>query len=313
MAYTRHIVIVLSVCFVNFYLQGVEMSQVSVFRTVGQGRIDGNKPITNPDGSFCTEAEIIPTEWIGMRDGEMTQNATVMEYETKDQDGVSVKGAIVGTNTIKAQWLPGACSNRLTPPDVRRGVRVEILQAADEDKYYWRDMGLDHGLFKLETIIIGISNTQNENANSLAPENMYWIEFSTHSKRLAFCTSKSDGEPFLYEMYFDTKKGEFNLTDDVGNLINLVSALSLIHLQNDKGTFVKLDKKDIKMFAPQDLIANVTRDLKITTGNNGTVNIGKSFKLTAGTDVLIDGGGSTYKSTAGNVAITSPTVDINKG
>lgn len=289
------------------------MSQVSVFRTVGQGRIDGNKPITNSDGSFCTDVEIIPTEWISMRDGEMTQNASVMEYETKDQLGNAVKGGVVGTNTIKAQWLPGACSNRLTPPDVRRGVRVEILQAADEDKYYWRDMGLDHGLFKLETIIIGISNTQDENANSLSPENMYWFEFSTHSKRLAFCTSKSDGEPFVYEMYFDTKKGEFNLTDDIGNFINIVSKLSLIHLQNDKGTFVKLDKKDIKMNAPQDMTADITRDLKINVGGNGTVNIGKSFKLTAGTDVLISGGGSTYTSNAGNTTITSPTVDVVQG
>lgn len=289
------------------------MSQVSVFRTVGQGRIDGNKAITNADGSICTEVEIIPTEWISMRDGEMTQNTTVMEYETKDQSGNAVKGAIVGTNTIKANWLPGACSNRLTPPDVRRGVRVEILQAADEDKYYWRDMGLDHGLFKLETIIIGISNTQNENANSLSPENMYWIEFSTHSKRLAFCTSKADGEPFMYEMYFDTKKGEFNLTDDIGNFINLVSALSLIHLQNDKGTFVKLDKKDIKMNAPQDMIVDIKRDLNITVGNNGNVAIGKSFHLKAGTDVLIDGGGSTYTANAGNATIKSPTVDIVQG
>jgi len=287
--------------------------QASVFRTVGQGRVDSNKPIVNEDGSICKDIEIIPTEWIGMRDGEMTQNASVMEYETKDQDNNVVKGGIMGANTIKATWLPGATSNRLTPPDVRRGVRVEILQAADEDKYYWRDMGLDHNLFKLETLIIGISNTQDEGDTELKPENMYWIEFSTHSKRLAFATSKSDGEPFAYEMYFDTKNGEFNLTDDIGNFINLVSKLSLIHAQNNKGTFFKLDQKDIKMFAPQDLIADIARDLKITAGNNGEVNIGKSFKLKAGTDVLIDGGGSTYKSNSGNVSITSPTVDVKQG
>lgn len=287
--------------------------QASMFRTVGQGRIDGNKPVTNEDGSVCTTVEIIPTEWIGMRDGEMTQNATAMEYETKDQENNVVKGGIMGANTIKADWLPGATSNRLTPPDVRRGVRVEILQAADEDKYYWRDMGLDHNLFKLETIIIGISNTQNEGDTTLKPENMYWIEFSTHSKRLAFSTSKSDGEPYMYEMYFDTKNGEFNLTDDIGNFIYLVSKLSLIHAQNDKGTFIKLDKQDIKMFAQKNLEAEFQKDMNIKVGQNGTINIGKSFKLTAGTDVLIDGGGSTYKSTASNVSITSPTVDVKQG
>ena len=287
--------------------------KASVFKTVGQGRIDGNKPVTNADGSICTEVEIIPTEWIGMRDGEMTQNATVMEYETKDQIDNVVKGGIMGANTIKAQWLPGASSNRLTPPDVRRGVRVEILQSADEDKYYWRDMGLDHNLFKLETIIIGISNTQDEGDTVLKPENMYWIEFSTHSKRLAFSTSKSDGEPYMYEMYFDTKNGEFNLTDDIGNFIYLVSKLSLIHAQNDKGTFFKLDKKDIKAFAPQDFIGNFTRDMLITAGRDGTIDVGRKFKVNAGQEIEMDAAGSTYKSNAGNTSITSPTVDINKG
>lgn len=287
------------------------MSKVSVFRPVGQGRIDTNKPIVNADGTFCTIVDIIPTEWIGMRDGEMTENATPMEYETQDQLGNAVKGAVVGANTIRAEWLPSS-ANRKTPPDVRRGTRVEIYQAADEDKYYWKDMGLDHDLAKLETIVIGISNTQKEN-EPLSMANMYWIEFSTHSKKIALSTSKSDGEPYLYEMFIDTKKGEVSINDDIGHLINIVSKESLVHLENDKGTFIKLTKKDISMFAPQDLIAKVGRDLKVDVGNNGTVNIGKSFKLKAGTDVLIDGGGSTYKSNAGNVAITSPTVDVKQG
>lgn len=286
--------------------------QASVFRTVGQGRVDSNKPITNEDGSICTEIEIIPTEWIGMRDGEMTQNTTVMEYETKDQSDNVVKGGILGTNTIKATWLPGATSNRLTPPDVRRGVRVEILQAADEDKYYWRDMGLDHNLFKLETIIFGISNTQSEGDTALKPENMYWIEFSTHSKRLAFATSKSDGEPYVYEMYFDTKNGEFNLTDDIGNFINMVSKLSLIHAQNDKGTFVKLDKKDFKAYASQDGLIKIDRDVKIDVGRDMTINVGRKFSVNAKEEVMLDGAGSKYTAKGGNATIAAPTVDIKQ-
>jgi len=287
--------------------------QASVFRTVGQGRIDSNKPIVNPDGSICTEVEIIPTEWIAMRDGEMTQNTTVMEYETKDQSDNVVKGGILGTNTIKATWLPGATSNRLTPPDVRRGVRVEIMQAADEDKYYWRDLGLDHNLFKLETIIIGISNTQSEGDTALSPANMYWIEFSTHSKRLAFATSKSDGEPYMYEMYFDTKNGEFNLTDDIGNFINMVSKLSLIHVQNDKGTFVKLDKKDFKAYASQDGLIDIGRDVVIDVGRDMAINVGRKFSVNAKQEVMLDGAGSKYTAKAGNATISAPTVDITQG
>jgi hypothetical protein len=126
--------------------------EVSVFRTVGIGRIDTNKEL----GSKTVD--VVPIEWLPMRDGELTGNETAETYQTKDIDGNAVSGGMISSNSITATWLPSG-SNRLTAPDVRRGERVEILQTADHDKYYWRTMGLDDNLRKLETIIFGISAT----------------------------------------------------------------------------------------------------------------------------------------------------------
>lgn len=255
-------------------MSGVTMD-VSVFRTVAVGTVAENKSLLSKEIAWYSQ------EWSSMRDGEIASRPEQMTFTTQDINGTQVQGGIVHDNTLKATWLPSG-SNRLTAPNVRRGERVEILQVGDTDKFYWRTMGLDDNLRKLETIIFGISDTQNEDDGELNPANMYWFEFSTHSKKLAFSSSKADGEPYLYEMYFDFLNGEFQLTDDIGNFVNLVSKLSLIHLQNDKGTFVKLDKKDINMYAPQDVMAKAVRNIKISAGKELLMDAGVLASITVG-------------------------------
>lgn len=263
----------------------------SIFRTVAIGHVAENKAL------MSKTVLVTPSEWMTMRDGELTSSPTSMTYKTVDQDGVEDQGGMLTDNTILATWHP-ASSNRLTAPDVRRGERVEILQAADDDKYYWRPMGLDDHLRKLETIIVGISATQDEGATELKPENMYWIEFSSHSKKVALSTSKANGEPFLYEFFFDTATGTVTLKDDIGNFIFMNSKEKLLHLQNAMGAFLKLSLKDILMFAPQDIMADATRDASITAG--------RDFSVKAGRKATIDGGGSVQVWEASQTSLKTP-------
>lgn len=249
--------------------------EISVLRPVTIGIVAENKDLRSKEIAWFSP------EWSAMRDGEILSNPEKMQFTTQDVNGSEVQGGIIADNTFKATWLPEG-SNRLTAPDVRRGVRVQIYQVADEDAYYWRDLGLDGNLAKLETIIFGISDTKDEGDKTLRPENMYWFEFSTHSKKLAFSSSKADGEPYLYEMFFDFEVGEYTLKDDIGNFIHLASKLSLIHLQNDKGTYVKLDKKDINMYAPQDIMAKAVRDIKISAGKQLLMDAGTLASITVG-------------------------------
>lgn len=265
--------------------------EVSVFRTVGIGRIDSNKELNSKT------VDVVPIEWLPMRDGELTGNETAETYQTKDIDGNAVSGGMISSNSISATWLPSG-SNRLTAPDVRRGERVEILQTADHDKYYWRTMGLDDNLRKLETIIFGISATQDEGSTTLGIDNMYWFELSSHSKMFSFRSCQANGEPYLYEMFFDFAEGTFTVKDDIGNFMFLASALNLIHLQNAKGTFVKLDQMDIKAYAPQDINAKADRDFIVSAGKN--------IRMKAGVEAVIDGGGSVMTMNAGSTTLKTP-------
>lgn len=283
-------------------------SKVSVFQTVGIGVIAANIEI------MSKEVEITPTEWLPMHDGEMVSNAVKMQHKSKDLDGNETQGMIIADQVIKATWLPSS-SNRLTAPTVRRGEHVEILSATDgSDKYYWRTMGLDDNLRKLETIIIGISNTTDESVTELKPENMYWIEFSTHSQRLAFSSSKSNGEGYQHELFIDTGEGEFTYTDDIGNFINVKSKVNLVHLENAMGTFLKLDQKDIKFYAPQDMFGDIARDITVKAGRNIKVSAGQNIDLDAkqnmrckgGVLASIDGGGSILTLTAASTTLKTP-------
>lgn len=279
---------------------------VSVFRQVAIGMVGSNRA---PGLGITAEGkgmiEVIPTEWLSYHDGELVANPVQVEHDTKNIDGTADKGGFIADQTIKAYWLPEG-TNRLSPPDVRRGERVSIWQVADDDKkFYWKILGLDDNLRKLETVIIGISNTQDEGDTELRPENMYWMEWSTHSKRLAISTSKSDGEPYLYEIMIETKKGSVKINDDIGNFINLVSKDHLLHLQNTDGTFFKLDKKDIKAYAPKNIFAKALQDIEIEAGRNARVK--------AGNVLTLDGGGSTIVARAGNITQTSATIDFRKG
>lgn len=265
--------------------------KVSQFRQVGIGKVAENLDISmGDDGKFNSIALIFPNEWNPFKDGEIKSNPTDVEFTTIDSEGVESKGGITVDQAIPMSWLPKS-SNRLTPPNLRRGERVEIWQMADHNEYYWATMGVDDHLRKLETVIWGISATQDENQTVLDPANMYWLEISSHSKRIALSTSKAGGEPFLYEMFFDTKDGKFSVNDDVGNYFEMVSKQKLLHLQNSDGTFIELNKKDIRMNAPKDLYVNV--------GKNADIKCGNQFKVTVGGTVFtLDPAAITMKSSA---------------
>lgn len=281
--------------------------KASVFKQVGVGVSATNIEI------MSKIIQVTPTEWLPMHDGEMVSNPTKMSFKATDVDGTESQGAILLDQTIQATWLPGG-SNRVTAPTIRRGEHVEIWASDTDDKFYWKVMGIDDHLRKLETIIIGISNTTNEDVTELNTENMYWLEFSTHSKRIAFSSSKSNGEAYQHEIFIDTDNSEFTYTDDIGNLINVQSKVNLIHLQNAKGTFLKLDQKDIKFFAPQDVLGDVTRNITVKAGKDIKISAGNDFAMDAknnltakgGVMASIDGGGSKMTLTAGGTTLKTP-------
>lgn len=183
--------------------------------------------------------------------GMMVSDTQVVEAKGKDSTGKEYSSKTTTDTVIKAKWLRWG-SQRLTPPNVRRKMRVMLYRFADQDEYYWEYMGLDGHLMRLETIVWGINNNANADGEStVKPENMHTLEWSTHTKQLTLRTCKSQGEPVAYIFQFNLKDSSVTLADDLGNIASLDSQEAIWLLQNSFGSHLKVDKNSIFAFAAE--------------------------------------------------------------
>lgn len=256
-------------------------NSASVFRCVAVGTAAENKKL----GS--STLLVTPIEKLPFMDGEMVDKVDAVEFDGKDSEGKATTGKSFVSNNIEATWLPE--TNRRTPPDVQRGEHVEIYQYANNDKYYWRSSGLDDNLRRLETIIVGINANPAMGQNGVDPDNMYFIEISSHSKTITLSTSQKNGEVCTYDFQFDMAKGKVVLQDNIGNYGLLDSIQKNIEFKNALGTYLQLNKQNIKGFAPKNI------DLEAT--NNVDV---KAKKVT------INGGGSILTLQASGTTLKTP-------
>lgn len=255
----------------------------SEFTYVGVGY---NKTLLEPLG---LEIKVFFYEQHASQDGDQMKPGQEVSVKTfGSNDNATVVNATISRD-VMARWMPFG-SNRLTAPTLHVGERVRIYKESDTGRYWWTEMGLDEGLRRLETVIWGISANPAEGVNGRAPENMYWIEFSSHSQKIALKTTANNGEKTAYEFYFDLKNGKVVLNDTVGNEIILDSLAHLIRMTNASNTMYELNKRDI-------------------TGrcdNNITFTAGKNITLKAGTQFQADGGGSVFTETAGVTTLKTP-------
>ena len=188
--------------------------------------------------------ELVP--YSGGSIGDTTRNET---YSVKDETGATVSGNVSTTNNIVADYW-GEATNRFHPPDIVKGEQVKVYKYADEDKWYWKSLGRDDNLRKGELIRHAASNDMSQN-KQLTEDNTYFTEIDTKiAKRIRVHTSKSDGEAFGYDIVIDAKNNFIQITDDVGNRIELNSAETDIKLTNKEGTVVDLDKRNVLIGAP---------------------------------------------------------------
>ncbi|MCY1272372.1 hypothetical protein D9M68_17550 [compost metagenome] len=262
-------------------------NSASIFRPVALGTAAENKRLRGPDGNFSKMLLVSPVEKLPFMDGEQVDRVDAVEYEGVDAEGKVQAGTAFVSNNINAHWLPE--TNRRTPPDVQRGERIILYQYANNDKYYWRCMGMDDNLRRLETVIVGINANPNMGQDGIDPENMYFVEFSSHSKTITLSTSQKNGEVCTYDMQFDMGVGKFVLQDSLGNYGQINSPEYLIELKNGLGTFFQLNKQDIIGFAP--------RNIALTATNNVDV---KANKIT------LNGGGSQFELSAAGTILTTP-------
>ncbi|BAQ02590.2 hypothetical protein [Ralstonia phage RSL2] len=169
--------------------------------------------------------EVFPQEKFTMSAGEITDNVEKIDVKGQDASGNSYQGKVESKPTITAMWLPIGEPNRVTPPDVRRDELVIIYRYADTQYYFW-STAFNNTLRKLETVTHWYSGTPDDGPNAdteRTGDNGYIVEVSTHDGHILISTSKKNGEKCRYTCAFDTKNGQFNLQDDLGNDIQLDS------------------------------------------------------------------------------------------
>ena len=250
--------------------------QTSLWRFYSMGIIAANKEI----GSHT--AQITPIEIMNMSDGELDQADSPLEGSGTDGLGQSFSITVSETTAVPAKWLPFG-SNRVTPPDVRRGERVMLWQFADEDKFWWTTTGLDEHLRRLETVVFAVSNESDpeKDIEALTPDNSYYVEFNTHTKQITLATNKNDGEPFAFTFQFNAKQGIVTLADDDNNFFEFNSRDVIMTMQNKYNTVVQLDNETINLFSNKDInlktdtmnVTATTINYKATTINTNATNI----------------------------------------
>lgn len=211
------------------------------------------------------ELLVIPHEHFPFLDGELNAGTKPLEFSGVDSGGGNYQGSVDTSNDVRALWLPES-SNRVTAPDVRRGERILLYRYGDSDQYFWRPMGLDDHLRKLETVVFAISATTDESKQELDVESCYFFEMSSHTKQITVHTSKANGERFAYDFQIDAEESKVLLTDDAGNYFLLDSANSHLRMENADGTYYELDKQKIKGYAPQTIDFEAGQRMSVTVG-----------------------------------------------
>lgn len=241
--------------------------KTSQFRIYTLGTVGANKPLDSQ------EIEFSPDEDNFFMDGELTDDAVSLNVSGKSAQGQSYEKTLTATATMTATWLPMGDTNRKTAPDVRRGDRVVIWQFADSDKYYWEKAKDNPKITKLETVIYAYSNVRKE-SEEVTADKSYYFEVSTHKKMVHLHTANNDGEPFAYDIQLNTAAGFFQLTDNIGNIVEVDSKNTKITVINADGTYVELDRRILNLFAPDDINMVAGRDITGKAGRNITMEAG---------------------------------------
>ena len=154
-------------------------------------------------------------------------------------------------------------SNRLYPPDVKKGEQVFVLKYADSDDYYWFSPGRDDNLRRTERLASAVSNLK-KSKDTLSEEDVYLFELDTDvNKHIVIKTSKSDNEPFQYVIKMDAKNSKLHICDDDQNQILIDSNVPRVLMANRDGSFIDLAQKNITIFAPEDCNIKVGRQMVI--------------------------------------------------
>lgn len=211
--------------------------------------------------------------------------------------------------SLECTWIPFG-SNRVTPPDIRRGERVMVYRVADTDQYYWTEMGLDDNLRRLETVIYAFNANPKLGDGPLEVANCYYFEVSTHKGLVTFQTSKLNGEQVKYTIQLNPKDGKLAIVDDRKNSFLWDSVNKNMKLQNEQGSFLQLLDKDFNMKIVGNANIDIGQALALKTGKDAKATIGATLDVTSKGNMNFKTGASYSLNSSGTSTIKSSTTKV---
>lgn len=164
------------------------------------------------------DIEVYPMEIMPTYSGDLTANPQNNVQQT-NVFGENKNVTVSKDRRIRCRWLPlFDTSNRVSPPSVRKGETVIVINFAGLDKYFWvNGMYADYDLRKLENMTQFLSNKQSVGDNDLTKG--YYRQIDTYNKFIAWHTSDNDKEHCTYDYLLNTKEGNFKLWDGKDNYL----------------------------------------------------------------------------------------------
>lgn len=288
-------------------MSSIELSELKVYSI---GIVAEDKKLRGEDGKPNRIVEVIPIEDTPMLDGELTSDKKTGSVKSQDSQGSEYEVNLQSSKSIKATWLPFGSSNRFTAPDVRRGERVMLYRYSDEDRYYWTTLFDDLRLRKLETVIYAFSGTRDEKADSVNPENFYFLEVSTHRGLVHFSTSKANGEFCKFDIQINAKEGLIKIVDDIGQKFVFDSKEHQLAMTNVDGTYMEINKKNFTINVPETYTLNAKNVVENVQENINT-KAGKTINEKS-TNFSMEASGSANVKAGGALKIDGNTTTITK-
>lgn len=255
--------------------------------------------------------KVIGIEVLSGLDGQLNigPQESVVKGQAPDGSAYEVKGQTdLG---IIAEWLPMG-SNRVTPPNIRRGELVMLYRLGDSDKFYWSSCGLRDHLRRLETVVYAFNANPNNSNDELSVENCYFLEISTHKKAVTLSTSTKNGEPYSYTIQLDTSYGRLLLVDDQDNKVVIDTPKKQIMMENTAGTKVELIDRDTNISMLGNMTVDVGGNLDITVKGNTTCSTtGNSTTTVTGNETTNITGNETRTVTGNSsTTVTGPRIEM---
>ena len=166
-----------------------------------------------------------------------------------------LEGEVTESPSIKCYYWGG--SNH-SVPHITMGEQVLVIHHKGNDTYYWKELGRDNELRRVEKyrifvndqkLVVKTADTANKNVGRVNDDNSYYLEFDTINKHILLSTSNSDGETIRYFMKFNTKTNTFALWDTRGNRFELDSDEHRWYLRNADQSVIDMHKTHVNIWA----------------------------------------------------------------